>query len=795
MQLNQAIVIRSQFGAKAGDTPGNYISTYTSRQNATEALTPYSSEVYDAYIQRKLANLKVVEMVGDKEALALCNENVTPQSSRLFGSEGIVYTQAMMERAIQQTEEALLKDHTLITPVISFTHDYLVERGIVDSNLTEPTDEESYKGQVDQLKLRRAISRGMDEMTGSLGFVEPVWTGAIHLNTQNVHCHITLIETAPHYLLPDKRFAKSPVIEYYDGDEDQRFGKWLEDVETGKKLYTVLGERGKLTQRSMQVFRQEVDEELVYLKTYAPYRSLDNPHYQMGRSFEGVLSLSNTKLSNQLLRVHHALPENQTLWQYPSSNSLMELANYQGERFAHILMEDHPLALGIDYRRYQIKEQSQLLTPQDQTRRLNQYDLAVQSELVNALYDHLKQVTFVKKEDKLPKDTPTHYYAKTTVYSQGLKQSVISDRLLQDLLADSFEEDELALNHALSLEYRLRRYPERLRDAREERDRFNRLEQDFEQFKKKGQVAPEALVMGLFYQTERLHHEAVYDKYRYLLMNRPFNQMRIDGQLYRLPSIDSPPDSSLDYLNRANWKPWLVEYQGVLMEQAKRFDQENQVFELREELPNRLKGYLLEHPSSYQQQVFLTLGDKGYQYHQVDRMVSKERFERVKMVDLPQMTYDLNKEVDRQISKANYDTFLEQNAKRYEATHQAVLYLEATHQDQGDAYHHYKQLEQERLEDDAYVRSFENRKLPLPKRSTDSDYEKDRESFSRVEGLDPLSSRRLVRHFIPKASDAVLKASVDFEKEETPEKVDEFFLKNHAKNVQRHGIRDFVRGL
>lgn len=795
MRLDQAIVIRSQFGAKAGDTPGNYISTYTSRQNATEALTPYSVKVYDAFIQRKLANLKVVESVGDKEALALCNEDVTPQSSRLFGSEGIVYTQPMMDRAIKQTEEALLKDHTLITPVISFTHDYLVDQGIVDSDLVEPGNDESYKGQVDQLKLRRAISRGMEAMTGSLGFVEPVWTGAIHLNTQNVHCHITLIETAPHYLLPDKRFAKSPVIEYYDGDDDQRFGKWLEDVETGQKLYTVLGERGKLTQRAMQVFRQEVDEELAYLKVYTPYKTLDNPHYQMGRSFEGVLSLSNTKLSNQLLRVHYALPENQNLWYYPSDHPLMEAANYQGEQFAHILMEDHPLALGIDYRRYRIKEQSQLLTPQDQTRHLQQYDLAVQSELVNALYAHLKQVEFIKEEAILPKDTANHYYAKMAVYSQGLRQSVISDRLLQDLLADSFEEEGLTLNHALSLEYRLRRYPERLRGAREERDRFSRLEDDFDRFKAHGQVAQEALVMGEFYQSERLYHEAVYDKYRYLLMNRPFNQMRIDGQLYRLPSIDSPPDSPLDYLNRANWRPWLVEYQGVLQEQAKQFDLKDQVFEVREELPHQLRGYLMEHPSNYQQQVFLTLGDKGYQYHQQNATVSKERFEAVKMVDLPQMTYDLNKEVDRQISKANYDAFLEQNEKRYEATHQAVLYLEATGQDQGEAYGHYKQLEKERLEDQAYVSRFEDRKLPLPKRSIGSDYEADHEAFSCIEGMSPLSGRRLVRHFIPKANEAVLKASVDFEKEETPEKVDEFFLKNHAKNVQRHGIRDFVRGL
>ena len=758
MAINQRVVIRSQFGAKAGDTPGNYIQSYTSRTNATEGLTPYTdhqrvADFFKAFYDRNQANREVVESVGDREDLTEANDRVTPQSARLFGSQGLVYSKDDMAQAIERTQRAMDKDHVLITPVISLTHDYLKEYGVVDPDLLQPQAGENYKGQVDQLKLRRGMTAGMEAMTEAMGFVSPEWTGAIHLNTQHVHCHVTLIETAPMDQLPNKRFAKSPLRRFEETEEGTRKEVPLTDPK-GKILFENLGERGKIWKRPKAVFRQGLSRELLLLKDHTPYLSKDNPHEGMAKTFEGVLELSNSKLSRQAMRVHYHLPEDPEKWVYPSEDPAMGESQTQAEAFVDILVNDHPLALGVDRYRDDLHQVSRRLAGDSggQDRLKDQALDDLQAILINRLYDNLKKVQVVEDAEPLPEDTQDHFYMHEMTYHNGLKYSVLSDRMLDDLLADSTDsEDDFHANHrGLALERRLRRYPERLRDSQRDYQWFDQLDREYQHFKMQGQTAPESQVMQDFYQVERDYHQDVRDKYRYLLMNRPLPQAQVDGVIYQLPKGGQGSESPRDYLNRVDWEPWLDRYGGVLTTRQG-------VGTIPEDLPPAVGGFIASLNTPQQKgvvDVVTRVSELGYQYHARSEEVSKDRFDAVKYVDLSDMVGDLNADQDSSIHPHYVDQFKDRNHLRQVASRKALRYLEATGQGGSSAFKRYQELHQDQVRDGRTVDQFKGR-FPKPTRQRPDLYQSDRDGFDQVRGIPPRGAKKVVKALIPEAAEVV----------------------------------------
>src|SRR5699024_8004803 len=86
----------------------------------------------------------------------------------------------------------------------------------------------SHMGHVDQLKLRTAITKGVDDMTKTGQFVDPMWVGTIQMDSGHVHSHIALV--------------------------DQEFSSF--------RMKSDGADRGKINQREMYQFRKGIHYQL-----------------------------------------------------------------------------------------------------------------------------------------------------------------------------------------------------------------------------------------------------------------------------------------------------------------------------------------------------------------------------------------------------------------------------------------------------------------------------------------------------------------------------------------------------
>lgn len=791
--LSKQVVIRSRFGAQAGGTPGQYIDSYTSRQNATEALTPYtpqqSVEHYiHAFRQRLYENQDVVEHLGTQEELYLRNEEVTPQSSRLFGNRGLVYTQKDFDDAINSTEHALSQDHTLITPVISFTHDYLKERKIIPEDMPEPDEEkgETYRGFVDQLKLRRAIREGMSGLTDQMGFVDPEWTGSVHLDTQNVHCHVTLIETTPDYDVPDKRIVKRPLEQWIEQEDGTRRRELIRD-DDGKVIFESLGERGKIGKLAKEQFRHHMDIELKSLEPYQPFINKDNPHYQMEYYMEGLLELSHSKIQNQIVRLHYALPDDKEKWFYPSNDPEMHEATRHAKQLADILMHDHPIALGLDPMEYELKAYVKRQVPesesnpgflQDRQRLYKEGVRNLEGRMISSVYETLKKVEVVPEDtENIPNDTSDSIFVEERILRGGMKYSVLPREQLQDLIADSFDRDDefYSINQNLAMEWRLREFSERLRRSKEEARRYERLKEQYALYEERNMISEDSRIMYELYESEESYHKGVEDKYQYLLANRFGDRRQIDGVVYPLPQSDILSETATDFVQNVDWKDWLSKNQYSLEQAAERmthFDSDatlepSEALKYRS-LPDTLRRQLspgivnvedeiaTSPYKKYQYDTVIELSELGYQYQLEGQGVSKERFEQVKSYDLVETLYDFNRDTDRHIAPEHIEMAQRVNNYRRDVLDDALVYLDRTGQGDGVAYQAYANLRQERLEDmETLAMLKETQTLPIPERKRVEEKEQDHEDLEVVRGLSFSGARKIVKDFMPKVSEVV----------------------------------------
>lgn len=216
MGLKQSIIIKSEYTNNArskpgkgsrGASPGAYVMRYMAREDATEVLAPvkhdYNSDKFIRYISRSEAteNLKNKDddLLTDDDAygspLVLKHRfrKMDKLSGRAFGSRGISLSQRELEDSSESIQESFDEGHSVQKIILSFTEEYLRETGVLDEDFRHK-GRGSYKGYIDQLKLRDAISRGVSEMTKTGRFEDPEWVGTIQIDTSYVHSHIALVD-------------------------------------------------------------------------------------------------------------------------------------------------------------------------------------------------------------------------------------------------------------------------------------------------------------------------------------------------------------------------------------------------------------------------------------------------------------------------------------------------------------------------------------------------------------------------------------------------------------------------
>lgn len=740
---NGDVVIVSQFGAKAGGTPGNYIRRYTSRMDATEELAPYttvqSPEAYiQAYDERNTTGESSIEHLDTEDVLSQKDAEITDQSARLFGNQGIVYSREQFTEAVSKTEKALEEGHTLITPVASFTHDYLKERGVVPEDMPvvqNDVDEGAYRGQVDQLKLRRALTAGMDDLTNKSYFVEPEWTAAIQVDTANVHVHFTLIETCDHKDVPKERYVQSPKketrVRSLDNGELKEETLIVSDAD-GEPVYENLGERGKLQPRALRGFREGVERSLTRTQASKHLGNDVSAHRQLVRQHSSHLSLEHTALSSQLVQIYEALPKGdvsseaplseqdralrseQPNWRASSKRQSMKEANDLAYDYVDRLFDQHGDAVGYTHyeaarERYVESARPDLPNTDKSNERVqlrNVLDDQIREETVNTLYKSLKplrvtsDVEAYKEEVASTMDDRERIPVEGQLTPRGLQFALLNDEQLKDLIADHLqEEDPGPYASALTMEKRLRDYPDRYTKAKDRKTYYNGLKDDFESYAAADEVSDDSYVMHALYSNEHDYFEGVQDKYAYLMDQRSKSHLEYAGVRYPLPEGDVVDNKWVDRVH-PKVESQVSDVPVTPETEASRLD-----VTVEDRLPEPILSRVqsdhdlplserVKHDNRLRQTVRIYDGlntqfDQSVQY----QGVSEERFQEVRAYDLVETMYDFDPNGSRDVSLEDRSSYASLQENRRETYERAIRYLDDTNQNTSDypEYLYYKE--------------------------------------------------------------------------------------------------------
>lgn len=206
MGLKQSIVVVNEYtiknkkGGSRGGTPGNYVTRYMARTGATEDLTPVRLEDTDAYITRYMARKEASETLNSVSDIKKGMKAAQGYGGLAFGYGDISLSDEKLRQASRDIQRNFDKGKTVMKTVLSFDEEYLRETGIItpDFHLTKRGD---YRGNIDQMKLRRAIMHGLDRL--SKQYDDLKYVGVIQVDTAHLHCHLAMVDRGKGNITPN----------------------------------------------------------------------------------------------------------------------------------------------------------------------------------------------------------------------------------------------------------------------------------------------------------------------------------------------------------------------------------------------------------------------------------------------------------------------------------------------------------------------------------------------------------------------------------------------------------------
>lgn len=488
--MDQAIVVRNEFTNKFheghGKTPGHFVLNYIARKGATETMTPLSvdllTEPLTRFVTRYMARQDATEQAISEYAplrqLAVKLDRIDGLNGRGFGSDGLSYSGSELTTAAMKIQQLYDQGHSIYKLVVSFKTDYLKDRGILPPDF-QYTGRGSYKGEVDQLKLRSALNDGMTALTQQGQFENPLWVGSVQVDASHVHAHIVVGDDIP--LEASKRLVPTA-----DGH--------LED-------------KGKLSSAERSACRKELNYSLLGKKAM---RSL---HAQVDLSRTNMLTnlrqlaLDQTTTNAKLQEIVASLPKDQTMWRYGSHAKVMRRPNQLMRDYLTELVQSHGELIGYPdtlqaISHYSRQRKADMGLSDAEEKQVYQHGVSqVQTRMANAVYGQLRQQ--VRAHD-------------LTVKTPFILQQAQDPDELRARIVDGYRHGHTDPDLALALfSYRVSGYRERLNEHMERTDYYHALITDFDQVDSRHGVADSARVMRTFYQTQQQTHAGLVDKYRY----------------------------------------------------------------------------------------------------------------------------------------------------------------------------------------------------------------------------------------------------------------------------------------
>lgn len=643
MGLKQSIVIRSEYTnnvrsapgkGSRGATPGQYVMRYMAREDATEVLTPvkidgYDSEKFTRYMARKNATeklkLKDDDLLQDPDAwgspLVVKHRfrKIDKLSGRSFGTKGISLSQDELEESSELIQEAFEDGHSVQKIILSFTEEYLRETGVLNPNFKHK-GRGSYKGQVDQLKLRQAIISGVDNMTKAGRFISPEWVGTIQFDTSHVHSHIALV---------DKEFSKARMKE--DG-----------------------ADRGKINEREKMMLRKGINfslEDMKDLKSFHKQASLERQNVvAFVKDYAYDTLYNNTSI--QLLMA--SLPKNKNQWRFKSNSKAMKHPNKLAKNIIEDVFEKEPDKSGyipamksIENYANESAVKNRLNSEEKQKLIDNGYNMLLERS-VNGLYSTLKEVG--------------DYNRNTRTVMTDI-QSSSDEQLIQAI--NKFDGE---FNPA-SFELRVRGYNTRQEHHKNKSREFYNLSEEFDKAYDEGFVDDTAHVMRVFYEEEQRYHMGLTDKYRKFLSfsnDRDRANIKYMEPVYEtlVNTYNSLNEKGFtdrekeDYLNDLKDYTFECFERGVATlkewESIVDYDRENNQINTRFVLPIRPKSR--------------------------SENINQAHFDRVKALDVHHLGFDYYNVVDARIDSVNTLRFAEGFENRKMKIEPAKNYLDNTNQ-------------------------------------------------------------------------------------------------------------------
>lgn len=224
MLTTKAIMLKNQFANKNsighGKTPSNFVTNYMARNDAT--LTTYPvTDANNCHVQNLLAAQSVYQKQRDllltrkahysrQKVTNKSWSNLTTLEGRGFNQNSLSLSKIGIEQTASTLQNAFDQGHTVLEMVASFDNQYLTTLG-VEQKQTPP----DFHQDIDELKLRIAVQKGCQALADDLGYLQPVFAGAIQLDRDHPHAHIAMAETS----------KQTNAKKFFDGTEYGRLSK------------------------------------------------------------------------------------------------------------------------------------------------------------------------------------------------------------------------------------------------------------------------------------------------------------------------------------------------------------------------------------------------------------------------------------------------------------------------------------------------------------------------------------------------------------------------------------------
>lgn len=506
MGLKQSIVIKSEYTNNArskegkgsrGASPGQYVMRYMAREDATEVLSPvlvagdsYDAQTFTRYMARGDATeqlkTKWDEFTEDVDAhgsLLLLKHRfreVDKLSGRAFGSRGVSLSHDALQASSDVIQDAFDRGHSVQKIVLSFTEEYLLETGVLNPSFTHK-GRGSYKGKIDQLKLRSAITSGVDKMVKTGRFVEPEWVGTVQLDTSYVHAHIALVDTefSNHRMKPDG------------------------------------ADRGKINEAEKKMFRKGIHHSLEDMRQLHSFYSQASLERQNVVSFVKDYAYATLQENTSVQLLIASLPKDRQAWRYGTNRVSMKHPNELAVGIVESTFAREPDRSGYVRAMSAVRDYAQesalrnKLTTEERDGLVANGRERIIERSVNGLYGAIKTLGGADLSVRTPM---------TDI------QSSSDDELVQALKTPGEGDFDPA---AFTL--RVRGYSKRQTIHESDAVSFYELATEFDAADSAGFVDDTAHVMRLFYEEEQRYHMGLADKYRtFLAFNHPRDQEQVE---------------------------------------------------------------------------------------------------------------------------------------------------------------------------------------------------------------------------------------------------------------------------